>query len=335
MYDDGSLAPYCGDHRCHAGACPNEGSRGQFCEDHKCRHPGCDAGLAQEAGQFCADHECARADCGRERYRSHGFGSMFCNEHKCRDPDCASEVMGEYGWCERHQPCSAEGCRRQRLMDGERITEHCELHTPSACAWHYPRCANRVVDGGRCCDDHTCTVRDCLEERDPHVPRSLACVEHRCAADLCNRVRQYPFNMAYGAPLPNHHTFCLLHGCQFTGRRCMSQAVEHGRYCRRHGCAVQDCSEEARAYGGTLCLDHAQTRDARLRGAAREPRTLDPGLDPMYGPRPPAYGFEPPVVLGDGPGYGYVDPHVLPGGGMMPGVGYQYGPRQTRYEYRF
>ncbi|OIW27929.1 hypothetical protein CONLIGDRAFT_454927 [Coniochaeta ligniaria NRRL 30616] len=331
MHDDGSMAPFCGDHRCHSGGCGKEGNLGQFCDDHKCRFPGCNAGFANEAnGRFCADHECARVDCRRERYRSHGFGSTFCHEHKCRDPDCVREVMGEYGWCERHQPCLTEGCRRQRVMEGERVTDHCEQHTPPACAWHHPKCTNRAVDGGRFCDDHTCTVRDCTEERDPQVPRSTACVEHRCTADLCGRVRQNPFNMAYGAPLPNHHTFCLLHACQYTARRCMSQAVEHGRYCKRHGCAVQDCPEEARAYGGKLCLDHAATREERMRGAAgREPR-IAAGVDQMYEPRRPGYGFETPIVLGGGLGYGF---EGVPGGGMMPGVGYQYGP--GRYEYRF
>lgn len=263
---------------------------------------------------------------------------MFCIEHKCRDPDCAREVMAEYGWCERHQPCLTEGCRRQRVVDGERVTEHCELHTPPLCAWHHPKCPSPATEGGRFCDDHTCTVRDCLEQRDPQVPRATACEEHRCTADLCGRVRQTPFfnTMAYGAglPPPNTHTFCPAHACQYTGRRCMAQAAERSRYCRRHGCAVQDCPEEARAYGGKLCLDHAATREERVRGAAREPRIAAAGGGQLYEPRRQGYGVEPPVVLGD-LGYGFGVPHAMSGGGMMPGVGYQYGPGQARYEYRF
>lgn len=127
MRDDGGMGLFCGEHRCHAGACERERVGGQFCEEHTCRVGGCNAGFADEAGRFCAEHECARAECRLDRYRLFGNGSTFCHVHKCQDRECVREAMNETGWCERHQPCSVEGCRRQRVVEGEMVTAHCEL----------------------------------------------------------------------------------------------------------------------------------------------------------------------------------------------------------------
>lgn len=190
------------------------------------------------------------------------------------------------------------------------------------------------MEGGRFCDDHTCRVRDCVEERDYQVARSQACAEHRCTADGCGQQRQYPGFDAYGPPQLGVHTFCLRHGCQARGARCMSQALDGSRFCKRHTCAVQDCPEEARAHGGKLCPDHALTRQERMRDAARDPRRIVAGFDPVYDPRHGEYGPEPGIVLGGGPAYGFGLPALGARGGM-PGPGYQYGPGQTRYHYHF
>lgn len=173
-----------------------------------------------------------------------------------------------------------------------------------------------------------------MEERDYQVARSQACAEHRCTADGCGQQRQYPGFDAYGPPQLGVHTFCLRHGCQARGARCMSQALDGSRFCKRHTCAVQDCPEEARAHGGKLCPDHALTRQERMRDAARDPRRIVAGFDPVYDPRHGEYGPEPGIVLGGGPAYGFGLPALGARGGM-PGPGYQYGPGQTRYHYHF
>jgi len=183
-------------------------------------------------------------------------------------------------------------------------------------------------------------VRDCTEERDPQVRRSQACAEHRCTVDGCPNRRQNEDLDRYGGVgggggLLVGHTFCARHGCQ-SRNRCASLAMEGSRFCKRHTCAVQDCPDEARVHGNKLCPDHALTRQERIRDAARDPRVVAAGVDPGYLARPPAYGVDPGIVLGDGGmGYGFGMPPVVPGGGMMPGVGYQYGPGQTRYHYQF
>jgi hypothetical protein len=126
MHDDGSMAPFCGEHRCHHGACDKERTGGLFCEEHRCKSvTGCVAGLANEAGTLCAEHECVRENCRNARYALLGVVSTFCSVHKCADRYCAREG-GENQWCERHQPCSTPGCLRQRVMDGERVAPFCE-----------------------------------------------------------------------------------------------------------------------------------------------------------------------------------------------------------------
>ena len=184
-------------------------------------------------------------------------------------------------------------------------------------------------------------MRDCAEGRDAQVRRSQACAEHRCAVDGCPSRRQNEDLDRCGGVLGGlvGHAFCARHGCQSRSARCASLAMEGSRFCKRHTCAVQDCPEEARVHGNKLCSDHALTRQERIRDAARgDPRVVAAaaGVDPAYQCRPPVYGVDPGIVVGGGMGYGgFGMPPVVPGGGMMPGVGYQYGPGQTRYHYQF
>ncbi|KAB5582613.1 hypothetical protein GE09DRAFT_1211250 [Coniochaeta sp. 2T2.1] len=84
MHDDGSISPFCGDHRCHFRTCGTEQVAGsQFCQAHRCTSPEvCLNGWANENTRFCEGHKCTREGCPRARHASELRLGTPCEVHQ-------------------------------------------------------------------------------------------------------------------------------------------------------------------------------------------------------------------------------------------------------------